>query len=206
MVVKGCDMQKIIDDVNHSINRLTLYLQVDSIEAYGLSVSKLVIVALFSALLLALLAVRGPHLWVRIVTVLILLPAITLSIFVALTDERSHAKPLPMEWLKQEGEIKIFEAKERAPKTIDVFIELKGKSRLFTLPWSKELEKSLKRARGERVARQGNGDMMLRHRFQKSIETEDPPEFYFTPWPAPPSKDDDEKPEEPKPKRPGRDA
>lgn len=204
-------MENIAQWFNLQISNLTLYLQVESIEMYGLSVTKLIVGSVFAGLLLALLAVRGPHLWARVAATLVLLPALALSTLIALSDQLSRPKPLPMGWLEKQERLVVIEAVERAPKHIEILIDREGQSRLYVLPWSKKLSQSLKGARGERGWRKGAGDVVLgrKKNFQKSIETEDPPEFYFDPWEAPPSKDDDRRapPEEtPRQKRPGRDA
>jgi hypothetical protein len=195
----------ILERVNLFLSDLSLYLKVETIELYGLSVSKLLVGALFSVILLALLAVRGRnYFWVKFAAVLILVPGFALAMLIALSDQLSHAKPLPLSWLQAQGEKGIMLVSEpvpRPPKKIELMIELNAESRLFWLPWSEKLEKSLKGARAQRDKHKGRGNMYLK--FQPSIEMEEPPEFYFLPWPAPPSKDGDDRPPSYGPPQPG---
>lgn len=202
-------MENFVTWFNGEINNLTLYLQVESIEMYGLSITKLIVASLFIGIVLALFAVRGPHLWARALATLVLLPTLALSILIAVSDGYSNPKNIPVEWwLEKYGELKVLGVKEYHQNIIAVFTEHRGKPRLFKFPWTEKLSQSLNKALKERGKRKGAGDLMLRKkRFQSSIETEDPPEFYFDPWEAPPSKDDDKSPEpEPDQRRPGRGA
>ncbi len=201
-------MQTTIDWFNLQINKLTLYLQVESVEMYGLSVTKLIVFSLFAGLALAYLAVKKPKLWVRVAATFVLLPALTLSTLLALSDQLSRAKPLPLSWITEQGEVTFLEAKEWHRKSIDLFVDRGKEMRLFSVPWTEQLSKQLQQARKDRAKNKGNGELKLgRKRFQPSIEEEEPPEIYFDPWEAPPSKEDDNTPKEPaKPQRRGRDA
>lgn len=204
-------MQQIFDWFNNQINVLTLYLQVESIGMYGLSVTKLIVASVFMGLALALVAVKSPRLWTRVAAVVVLLPALVLSMFIALSDQLGRPKPLPLSWLTTQGEKKFIEAKEWHRKSIDLFVEREGSTVLYSLPWTEQLSKQLQQTRKDRAKHKGRGEMKIggRKRFQPSLETEEPPEIYFDPWEAPEPKDGDapskeEKPAEPK--GPGRDA
>ncbi len=182
-------------------NDLLAILKVPTIFLGGFTVSALIIALCAALFLLAFYAIQRKGLTAKFITVFVLLFAVP-GFFVAMVEQLSRPKELSMQWLQQQGEkgISVDSVKVSPPRRIYIMMEQGGESRLYYIPWSKKAEESLKKAIEKRKGREGKGGGDLRLRFERSLEDE--PQFYETPWPAPPPKDGDGDREQSPPHRP----
>lgn len=162
------------------------FLKVPTVLVDGFSINTLVALPIAVVVALAYFAMARRGITTKIAA--ICLATSTLPAFsVAMIEQLSHSKELSLQWLRTQGEqgIVIHKAVIRPPVMIELMIEEDDASRLFHVPWSEELEKSLQDAMEQsQDGRKGQ----MRFRFERSWEKE--PKFYSMPWPAPPSKDE----------------
>lgn len=166
-------------------------LKVPTVMIDGITFSAFSIVILLLVIVLAAFALRGRGLKSKLGAVALAM-TILLGLTVAYAEQLSYAKELDLAWLKSQGEdgVRIYGTYSHAPETIDLWMEIKDehgepRSRLFFIPWSEALERSLAQADAA-ITAAGGGELMLR--IEPSLEKE--PQFYPIPQLAPPPKDE----------------
>lgn len=168
-----------------TISDLVSSLKVPTLLIEGFTVNAIALVAICIAVVLAGLAVRAPGIRPKVAAVAAV-PLLTATIAYAMVEQLSHPKELALWWLKAQGEngVSIHNTIVIPPKWVHLWMDVEGEPRHFFIPWSEDLEQSLRQARKEQEGRKGE----LRLRFEPSLERE--PKFYSMPWPAPPPKDE----------------
>ena len=167
------------------VTNILEFLKVPNVALFGFDVNALTAVVVAMVLAITAIAVRARGLSCKVGAVALFL-AMAPVLFVALAEQLSHPKELSLKWVQQQGQkgMRVHSVVIRPPEKIYLWLDINGTPRAFWIPWSKPLERSLRRA----LEQWGDGrNGMLRFRFQPSLETE--PRFYMMPWPAPPPKD-----------------
>jgi hypothetical protein len=169
-------------------------LKVPTFLADGFTVSVLTVILVILLLALTYFALRGRGLWYRLGALALFVAAVP-TIVLAVNEQLSYGRPLSIEYLEtlQESEngLLVYGVKIYAPKTISLWADINGEDRLFSIPWSEPVEKSLEGATNA-LAAAGGGELRLRKgRTDPSLADDEqaPLEFYPEPWQEAPSKD-----------------
>jgi len=164
-------------------------LKVPTVMVDGLSVNALVLAVLAIVMILAFLAMRGRGFLPKVSAVVLAL-LVSVPLTVALAEQLSHPKELSLDWVEAQGEdgLLVHAVKDEGPDRIQLWLDIDGHPRAFFLPWSEELEKSLREAAEAIQGPDGlQGDLRLR--LQNSLKSD--PQFFGKLWPMPPLKEED---------------
>lgn len=160
-------------------------LNVKTFEFYGLTINLVGIVAILGVLALTYLAIRGPGVITKVVS---LIGGIFIigCLLVAFNAQLSHPK-----WLTPAGQrslgdkSKVMFTRIRAGISIDIVEKVNEATRTFKLPWTKEAEENLLKEREKEAGTGGNnggqpgGQMYFHYRY--SDDGRPVPEFFFIP-------------------------